>query len=223
MLARVLPGVVSLLLSLLAVPAAASAPAAVVRLAPAEDVSLPFQCDWGYDWDERCYHDDSDRLPIGGDVDAVWRAALRFSLASLPSGAGVQEALLGVYHDGTCLGTRGAVRRCAARPFTVEAHAIVDPDWTHEREVAFDPTPLARATLSDPRAPGWLILDVSELVAAWAAGEAPVAGIVLQLPVAEERLGGSGPKPASSSFPVASQRPWLEVAYIPPVPDPRPG
>ena len=34
--------------------------------APLEDVGISFSCDWGYDWDERCYRDDTARLPVGG-------------------------------------------------------------------------------------------------------------------------------------------------------------
>jgi hypothetical protein len=201
----------------------AGTPATVVRLAPAQDLSVPFQCDWGYDWDERCFRDDSARLPIGGDVDKVWRAAVRFSLAGLPPGAAVQEARLGVYHDGTCIGPYGADRRCDGRAFTIDAHALLTADWFDEREVEFDEGPLARALVANGQVSGWLIWDVSDLVAAWAAGEAEAAGILLRLVDAEESWGGSGPKPPSSSFPVASRRPWLEVAYVVPEPDPRPG
>ncbi|HEX3266704.1 MAG TPA: hypothetical protein VHQ98_01825 [Gaiellaceae bacterium] len=46
-------------------------------LPAAEDVSLPFLCNWGYDWEERCYRDDLDRLELGGAGDKVWRSALR--------------------------------------------------------------------------------------------------------------------------------------------------
>jgi hypothetical protein len=44
-----------------------------LQIAPSADGSFPFWCDWGYDWDERCYSDFSHRLSIGGDVDKVWR------------------------------------------------------------------------------------------------------------------------------------------------------
>ena len=51
---------------------------------PTEDLGLPFWCDWGYDWDERCYTDNAARLLLGGVDDKVWRAALRFSLMRPP-------------------------------------------------------------------------------------------------------------------------------------------
>ena len=154
--------------------------------------------------------------PVGGDANKVWRAALRFSLAGLPPGAGVQEARLGVYHDGTCVGPYGADRRCDGRAFTVDAHALLTADWYSEREVEFDRAPLARALVVDSTVSGWLIWDVSDLVAAWLAGEAEAAGILLKLVDAEESWGGSGPKPPSSSSPVVSRRPWLEIAYVAP-------
>ena len=59
--------------------------------APLEDVGFPFWCDWGYDWDERCYRDDIARLPVGGVADKVWRGAVRFSLDALPGGARANE------------------------------------------------------------------------------------------------------------------------------------
>src|SRR5712691_10860521 len=79
----------------------------VVTLQPVEDVSLPFRCDWGYDWDERCYRDDSERLSIGGDRDKVWRAALRFDLGALPPDATVVGGELRLYFDGTCVAPGG--------------------------------------------------------------------------------------------------------------------
>jgi hypothetical protein len=195
-------------------PAPSSAAASVAVLRPVEDLALPFWCDWGYDWDERCYRYPSPRLSVGGDVDKVWRSALRFSLAALPPGAGVQEAQLGVWYDGTCVGQYGGSRRCDGRPWTVDAHAILDPDWLHEREVAFDPSVVGRGVLPARAGPQWLVLDVTELVAGWASGEATNAGILLKLADAQEAFLGSGPMFPSSSFGAASLRPWLEVAYV---------
>lgn len=56
-----------------------------VALTPADDVSLPFWCDWGYDWAERCYRLEGARLGVGGgEPDKVWRSALRFSTSATP-------------------------------------------------------------------------------------------------------------------------------------------
>jgi hypothetical protein len=200
----------------LVAPAHSSAAASVALLRPAQDLSMPFWCDWGYDWEERCYRDDSARLPVGGDVDKVWRSALRFSLAALPPGAGVQEARLGLWYDGTCVGRQGRTRRCDGRSWTLDAHAILDPDWVHEREVAYDWTILARGLVPASAAPQWLILDVTELVAAWSSGEATNAGILVKLADTQEAFLGSGPSFPSSSYGEALLRPWLEVAYVAP-------
>ena len=62
-----------LTLVLVAICLACPAPgwASSVSIAPSADVGLPFWCDWGYDWDERCYRDDTARLPVGGVDDKV--------------------------------------------------------------------------------------------------------------------------------------------------------
>jgi hypothetical protein len=213
-----LPGLllVAFLALLVAAAAASPSPVVVARLAPVEDASLPFGCDWSYDWEARCTRDDSDRLPIGGDGDNAWRAALRFSVASLPAGAHVQQALLTLYHDATCLGPSRTNRPCDSRPYTVEAHAILDPDWVHEREVAYDPTPVASTTLPDASAARPLVFDVSDLVAAWLAGDTPAAGILLQLADGEEWLSVGGPKPPSSTAAIVERRPRLDVTYVAP-------
>lgn len=86
-----------------AAPAPASADPIVYRTAPSVDVSLPFWCDWGYDWDERCYRDFSDRLSVGGEDDKVWRAALDFPLGAIPRGSIVLVTTLLASFDGVCL------------------------------------------------------------------------------------------------------------------------
>ena len=69
-----------------AAPASAQTEATVYRVVPSSDVSLPFWCDWGYDWEERCWRDFSNRLSVGGDEDKVWRSALRFPLGGIARG-----------------------------------------------------------------------------------------------------------------------------------------
>jgi hypothetical protein len=144
-------------------PARAEAQAAVYRTTPSADVSLPFWCDWGYDWDERCYRDFSDRLSVGGDDDKVWRSALRFPLAALPPGSTVFTATLSASFDGVCLGPRKTQMPCPARAFTIDAHPIFSSDWLHEREVDVGPV-VDRASFwtGAPRRLSW---DVTDLVA----------------------------------------------------------
>ena len=84
-------------------------------LSPAEDVSMPFMCSWGYDWDERCYRDDFDRLELGGAGDKVWRSGVRFSLAGIPGSATVLTAELWLRYDGTCVAPRRYGESVAAR------------------------------------------------------------------------------------------------------------
>src|SRR5436189_134665 len=55
-----------LVAALALVPGALAGGYQTAVLSPVEDVSMPFMCNWGYDWDERCYRDDFDRLELGG-------------------------------------------------------------------------------------------------------------------------------------------------------------
>jgi hypothetical protein len=192
---------------------AGSAPV-LVTLRPVEDVSFPFWCDWSYDWEERCWWDDGDRLLVGGDEDKVWRAGLRFSLTAVPPGATILDASLTVRHDAVCLGPRKTTRPCRARKYTIDLHSILTGSWFSEREVEVGPL-LARAVLPLATRPEWLSWDMTGLVESWLAGE-PNHGVLLKLADAEEDFAVGGPALPSSSFAHAASRPALDVAYLPP-------
>ena len=200
---------------LLVAAAGAAAPAAAQEqwtLAPVADVSLPFWCDWGYDWEERCWRDDSDRLPVGGDDDKVWRAALRFAL---PPGE-AWSAELRLYYDGTCLAPRKTVRRCDGRPFSIEARPILTSDWFSEREVEVAPDPVARVEVPAFAGPRWLAWDITDLAWGWSTGEIENAGVLLQLAEGTEDFGVGGPAFPSSTFANAALRPRLEAWIVAP-------
>jgi hypothetical protein len=187
----------------------------VAVLPPVEDVSLPFFCDWSYDWDERCYRDDSSRLALGGEPDKVWRSALRFSLGSIPAGAAVVTAELSLWYDRTCVGPRKTSRPCDADGgFELEAHRILTPRWFAEREVEIDPQ-FYPASLDPFAPPGWLTWDVTDLVAEWQVGDVPNYGLLLKLADAEESYDVPGPLLPSSGYPDPSLRPRLTVWYLP--------
>ena len=186
----------------------------VVRLAAAQDVSLPFGCAWGYDWDERCYRDDGARLPVGGDENKLWRAALRFSTSSVPPGSEVVRASLHLFHDGRCLGPRKTTRACDATEYALAAHPIMSPEWFRERELEFDPA-VSEAELGAAERPQQLSLDVTALVADWIAGSRPNAGVLLRLTNDYEDYGMGGPSLPSSSFAQETARPQLEITYVP--------
>jgi hypothetical protein len=196
-------------------PALAESDPIVYRAAPSADVSLPFWCDWGYDWDERCYRDFSDRLSVGGDADKVWRSALRFPLSGIPRGSVVLEATLLVSFDGICVGPRKTNRPCPARSFTVDVHPILGSDWFHEREVEVGPL-VAQSSFWAGMAPQRLRWDVTDAAIAWAEGGAENDGLLLKLADGEEDFFVSGPKLPSSEFATTELRPALEVTYLPP-------
>ena len=184
------------------------------RAAPSADVSLPFWCDWGYDWDERCYRDFSDRLSVGGDDDKVWRAALHFPQSAVPPGSVILGATLFLSFDGVCLAPRKTERPCPARPYTIDVHPIFSSDWFHEREV--DVGPLAARASFWAGTPQRLSWDVTDLAIEWAEYGAPNDGLLLKLAEGEEDFSVSGPRLPSVEFANPALRPLLEVTYLPP-------
>jgi hypothetical protein len=204
-----------LLLTIALVPtlagAANAAGVASVSVAASEDRSLPFACDWGYDWEERCYGDDSERLGVGGVDDSVWRAALRFPLDSLPPGAVVITAELSLSYDGTCVAPRRTTRMCDGRGFELEARPIYTPRWLAEREVEFGPVD-ALAFVEPLETSGSVVWDLTDLVAEWVSGARRNDGVLLQL--AEEGVDSTGPSFPSSSYADSELRPRLTIWYL---------
>jgi hypothetical protein len=192
---------------------AVSVASTTVALTPVEDVSFPFACSWGYDWEERCWRDDSNRLPIGGESDKAWRAALRFSLDSVPPWAEIASARLELYYDRTCLGPYASSRSCDGRSFTLDVHPLLSMDWFDEREPEFDPWLLARYVLPAGAGPRWMSWDLTGMAQDWHSGSVQNAGVLLKLPDGQEWPAVGGPKPPSSSFATPALRPRLVVAY----------
>lgn len=194
-------------------PAGAASDERIYRAAPSDDVSLPFWCDWGYDWDERCWRDFSDRLSVGGDVDKVWRSALRFPLGPIPRGSVVLSATLLLSFDGVCLAPRKTERPCPARSYTIAVHPIFSQDWLREREVDIGPVVAQGSFWAEtPQRLSW---DVTDLVIEWVEYGVPNDGLLLKLAEGEEDFFVSGPKLPSSEFANAALRPALEVTYLP--------
>jgi hypothetical protein len=199
--------------SLAFVGAARGAGVGVTTLTPVEDVSLPFFCEWGYDWEERCYRDDSARLSLGGEPGKVWRSALRFSLANVPDGAVVVTAELSLRYDDTCVAGRKRFRPCDGRPFDVEAHRILTARWSAEREVEFDPLASAAALGANAQAQ-WVSFDVTDLVGDWHDGSAPNSGLLVKLADDEDAYDAPGPAFPSSTYPDPEVRPRLTVWWL---------
>jgi hypothetical protein len=184
-----------------------------VTLTPTEDLSLPFWCDWGYDWDERCYRDDSERLGVGGVDDKVWRAALRFSFDAIPPGASISNAELSTWYDGNCVAPRKTLRPCTGRGYQLDAHPILTPRWLAEREVEIGA--LAGGAVLEPFAPSsFLVWDLTDLVADWRSGAQANNGVLIKLADGQEDFDSSGPAFPSSPYPDASVRPRLTVWYV---------
>jgi hypothetical protein len=186
-----------------------------VALTPAEDVSLPFRCDWGYDWAERCYRLEGARLGVGGgEPDKVWRSALRFSTSALPSGATVVTAELSLWYDGTCVAPRRRSKPCDGRGFDFGLHPIFTPRWSAEREVEYGPE-VGLASLDPLAAAQWVVWDVTDLVGDWLSGGLQNNGVLVKLVDGEEDFAVSGPLFPSSRSASTAARPRLTVWYLP--------
>jgi hypothetical protein len=184
-----------------------------VEVPAAEDVSMPFLCNWRYDWDERCYRDDSDRLGVGGAGDKVWRAALRFSVAAVPASAIVVTAELSLRYDGTCVAPFRSRAHCDGRGFELDACPIFTSRWSSAREVETGST--VSTALIDPLAPpSWVTWDLTDLVSDWHSGGLANDGVLLKLPDADETFDSRGPAFPSSTHADASVRPRLMVWYL---------
>jgi hypothetical protein len=194
--------------------AAHAADLRVATIAPADDVSFPFFCDWGYDWHERCYRLDGVRLGVGGgEPDKVWRTALRFSTAAIPAGATVVTAALSLWYDGTCVAPRKESRPCDERGFDFGLHPIFTPCWYSEREVEYGPQ-VGFASLGAFARSQWVVWDVTDLVADWASGGLANDGLLVKLGDGQEDVAVSGPLFPSSRYAVAALRPKLTVWYV---------
>lgn len=192
--------------------AARSSEMGVVTLAPTEDLSLPFWCDWGYDWDERCYTDDGPRLAVGGEQDKVWRSALRFPTAAISRDSHVVAAELSLWYDRTCVAPRKTSRTCDGHAFEIDVHPIYTQRWLSEREVEYGP--LAAVGHVDSFEPSqWVVWDVTDLVGDWISGEVANNGLLLKLGDGQEDYDSSGPLFPSSSYATSSLRPRLTIWY----------
>lgn len=194
--------------------AARAAEVRSVALTPVEDVSLPYWCNWGYDWAERCYRLEGARLGVGGgEPDKVWRSALRFSTSAIPSGATVVTAELSLWYDGTCVAPRRRSKPCDGRGFDFGLHPIFTPRWSAEREVEYGPQ-VGFASLDPLAAAQWVAWDVTDLVGDWLSGGLQNNGVLVKLVDGEEDFAVSGPLFPSSRSASTAARPRLTVWYL---------
>jgi TGF-beta propeptide len=203
---------IAVLAAALSTPLAVSA-STTVSIAANADVGFPFWCDWGYDWESRCYRDDGPRLPIGGVDDKVWRAGLRFPLTGVPTAATITAAELRVYHDGICVAPGATSAPCVAPGAVVDAHRILTRSWFGEREPELDEQVLDTAVVFSAPDPQWLTWNVTALARAWHRRLVQNNGVLLKLQDGDEDYGTPGPYGPSSSHPAAALRPRLVVTY----------
>lgn len=152
------------------------------------------------------YGDKGELLVRAGGIR---EAALRFDLSSLPEGATVQRAVLVLYVG----------ERTNGLPLTLDAYELLRP-WT-ERQVTWastgtgawaiagangvgsDRAGQAAASTTAIIAPGWVMLDLTDLVAKWAADGSTNQGILLK-----------GTAPGAVEYAIRSSE-WWQVCRRP--------
>ncbi|HEY5985914.1 MAG TPA: DNRLRE domain-containing protein, partial [Streptosporangiaceae bacterium] len=152
-----------------------------------------------------------DRLFIGADNSNVWRAALQFDLSSVPAGAAVTNAKLGLYDDGWCFTSSTG----CGFSHTFEAHRMTaawNTTSTKVSQLAFDASTLSSVTVTDGQVVGWLYWPVTATVQNWLTGAQPNDGLLLKQ--ASEPLGSGGVAlPSGSYAATTSVTPELQVSY----------
>lgn len=175
-------------------------------VAPAvEDIVFSFGCNWGYEPAVTCGPLVSSPLVAGGGGGVLWRSALRFAVPRYASFGGV-AATVAVWFTGRCAGT------CASRTWTLAAHRLLGP-WFAGREPVWSDSIFGLETVDAGAGPGWIRIDISDLVDAWLCGAWPNDGVLLR--VLEERASEPGPLFASAEDPLPEHRPRLEVTVVP--------
>jgi hypothetical protein len=195
-------------------PGAASTSTVAIR--PSADLGFPFWCEWGYDWESRCFREDGARVPIGGAGDKVWRAGLRFPLGGVPAGATVISAELRVHYDGVCVAPARGWAPCVPPGAVIDAHRILTASWLGEREPELDERVVETAVVFAPSEPQWLVWPVTPLVRAWHRRLLSNNGLLLKLQDGDEAFDVPGPYVPSSTYPDAAAQPRLVVTYAEP-------
>jgi RHS repeat-associated protein len=152
-------------------------------------------------------------LWIGTDDTDVWRALVQFDLSSIPPGATVTAANLGLWNDSTsCIyvGTGD----CELSSHTLEAHRVTKA-WnnttTTSSQLGFDSTVLSTYTLAAHAPDGWMSWNVAATAQSWLNGSQPNYGILIKR--STEPLGIGGPAPPGNDASDPLDAPKLDITY----------
>jgi hypothetical protein len=171
-------------------------------------------------WNMRCgscLGSRTDRLKIGTTDSEVFRSAVQFDIAGVPSGSAVRGAELRLRYDETCLPLLGGLSAASVGTCGTESHILralerqtpfSSATRSSELGSGFNSTSytLENDPLAGPRTMTWNVLSS---VKAWYAGDRENFGFTLQR--SNEDLNKSGPTPPSSRATLS--RPELVVTY----------
>ncbi|HKN50970.1 MAG TPA: DNRLRE domain-containing protein, partial [Amycolatopsis sp.] len=152
-------------------------------------------------------------IPMGTDSTNTWRPGVQFDLSSIPAGASVTGASLGLYYNGYCLAT--ANPGCPNTSHTVDVHRMTAAWNTSSTtsQIQFDSTILSSFTLPAGAPNEWMTWDVSTAVKNWLSGTWSNYGLFLNRDP-DNTLNLSGPYPPGMRYTAdTTVLPELNVTY----------
>ncbi|WP_248579445.1 DNRLRE domain-containing protein [Nocardioides sp. InS609-2] len=155
----------------------------------------------------------SDGLYIGADNGTVWRSALLFDLAGVPSDATVTNAELGLHYNSTCM-VAATICHNDSTARQIDVHTMTSAWSTSSTtsQLGFTAAPAASFSLLGTTWPQWMKWDVTPEVDAWLRGGSPNYGFLVKK--LNETLGSGGPVPPGRRSSEPSFMPKLEVTYL---------
>lgn len=153
-------------------------------------------------------------LQAGTDETIVRRALVQFDLSSVPAGASVTDAKLGLYHS-YCVTTEsnGWGADCTGLSHSLGVHRLTaawDPYSSVSSNIAFDSTALSTTTLPAGVTSGWLNWSVTNTVRNWVNGSANYGLLVKRT---TEPFDAGGPEFENRNAFEPTRQPKLEVTY----------
>jgi hypothetical protein len=160
-----------------------------------------------------------DAIFVGSDSTAIFRGALQFDLGSIPAGARVTAATLGLYRS-ACLATNNP---CGNSP-QLGVHRMTSP-WTTSStsgQLTFDTTPTSSYTLLADPPQGWMSWPVTSVVSGWVNRTFPNYGLLVKFQSEALNRGGAAAVGHRDVLSGSAKWPKIDVTYALDVPSLQP-
>jgi RHS repeat-associated protein len=150
-----------------------------------------------------------DRVFIGTDNNAAWRAAMKFNLSGTPAVSTITSAKLKLLYDRSCL---DKATSCSSVSQQLNLHKMTAPWSTSSKtnQLTFNSTPISSYTLASPGSTvQWMSWDMTQTLKDWRLQGGTNHGLLLKR--STEPLGAGGPAPPGRRFAELSVTPKIEI------------